>query len=95
MYMDGITDGMLRGLGLQVYSMGVNIADSLVSVVMVWILLPKYGASGYIAMIFFTEVFNFILSGGKLWAALRALPDARGKRGVKRRAFAQNNSCET
>ena len=62
MFLDAITDGMLKGLGQQVYSMGVNIADSLLSVALVWILLPIFGVAGFLFMVYFTECFNFLLS---------------------------------
>jgi stage V sporulation protein B len=52
MYLDGVTDAMLKGLGEQVYSMNVNIIDALISVFLVMILLPKYGMSGYIITIY-------------------------------------------
>jgi len=62
MFLDAITDGMLKGLGEQVYSMGVNIADSLLSVVLVYLLLPVFAVRGFIFMVFFTECFNFFFS---------------------------------
>ncbi|MBQ8975552.1 MAG: polysaccharide biosynthesis C-terminal domain-containing protein, partial [Oscillospiraceae bacterium] len=66
MYLDSITDGLLRGLGQQMYCMYVNIADSVLSVLLVWLTLPRWGIYGYIFMICFTEVFNFSLSMYKL-----------------------------
>ncbi len=62
MYMDTVTDGMLKGLGQQLYSMGVNIADAALSLALVFWLLPIYAIKAYIFMIFFTECFNFALS---------------------------------
>lgn len=62
MFLDSITDGMLKGLGQQVYSMGVNIADSLLSVILVYLLLPVFAIRGFIFMVFFTECFNFFFS---------------------------------
>jgi len=62
MFLDSITDGMLKGLGQQVYSMGVNIADSLLSVILVYLLLPIFAIRGFIFMVFFTECFNFLFS---------------------------------
>ena len=62
MYLDSVTDGMLRGLGQHMYSMKYNILDSLISVALVYFLLPRYAVMGYIFMICFTEVFNFALS---------------------------------
>jgi len=62
MFLDAITDGMLKGLGQQVYSMGINIADSLLSVILVYLLLPIFAIRGFIFMVFFTECFNFFFS---------------------------------
>lgn len=62
MYLDSITDGMLRGLGQQLHSMWYNIADSLISLILVYTLLPKWAVNGYIFIICFTEAFNFALS---------------------------------
>ena len=62
MYMDMAVDGCLKGLGEQMWCMGVNIIDSLTSLVLVWLLLPKYALSAYIAIIYFTETLNFVLS---------------------------------
>ena len=59
MFLDAISDGMLKGLGQQVYSMGVNIADSLISVVLIFFLLPIFGVWGYVWIVYFTEAFNF------------------------------------
>jgi stage V sporulation protein B len=62
MYLDSITDGMLRGLGQQMYSMKYNIMDSFITVILVYTLLPKFAVLGYIFIIYFTELFNFTLS---------------------------------
>ncbi len=66
MYLDSATDAMLKGLGYQVYSMNVNIIDSTLSVILVWILLPRYGIGGYIFTLFITEILNAMLSVSKL-----------------------------
>ena len=58
MYLDTTVDHMLKGLGEQFYSMVVNIADSLISVILVWLLLPKMGINGYIVTIYATELIN-------------------------------------
>lgn len=62
MYMDTVTDGMLKGLGQQMQSMTYNILDALLSVIMVYFLLPRYAVTAYVFTIFFTETFNFVLS---------------------------------
>ena len=42
--------------------MGVNIVDALLSVILVVILLPKFGIEGYIITVYFTELINAALS---------------------------------
>lgn len=62
MYMDTVTDGMLKGLGQQLHSMGINIADAMISVVLVYFFLPIWAINAYIVIIFITELFNFSFS---------------------------------
>ena len=62
MYIDTTVDHMLKGLGEQFYSMIVNIADALLSVFLVWFLLPHFGIIGYIITIYISELINASLS---------------------------------
>ncbi|MBO7150647.1 MAG: polysaccharide biosynthesis C-terminal domain-containing protein, partial [Clostridia bacterium] len=66
MFLDHMTDAMLKGLGEQVWTMWVNIADAVISVVLVILLLPVFGAKGYILVIILAEILNFSLSFGRL-----------------------------
>lgn len=71
MYLDGAVDAILKGLGQQVYTMGVNIADAGLSVILVWFLLPREGIWGYVAVIYITELLNDILSLYRLVSLLQ------------------------
>lgn len=62
MYLDHVTDAVLKGIGEQVYSMWVNITDSVLSVLLVLLLLPRTGILGYGAVIILMEGYNFLLS---------------------------------
>ena len=62
MYLDSAVDGLLKGLGEQLYSMRVNILDSTLSVIMVWLLLPHLGVWGYVLTVYVCEVVNGVLS---------------------------------
>ncbi len=62
MYIDTATDAMMKGLGEEVYSMNINIADALISVILVWLLVPRYGIMGYVVTIYISETFNTVLS---------------------------------
>ena len=66
MLVDHVTDAVLRGIGEQVYSMWVNIADSILSILLVLLLLPPLGARGYTTVILLAEIFNLSLSLGRL-----------------------------
>ena len=62
MYLDHVTDSMLKGIGEQVFSMWINITDSLLSVALVWLLIPRMGIMGYAVVIVIMEGYNFALS---------------------------------
>ena len=62
MYLDHVADNMLKGIGEEVYSMWVNIADSLLSLALVFFLLPVFGIVGYALVIILMEGFNFLFS---------------------------------
>ena len=66
MYLDHVADSMLKGIGEEVYSMWVNIADSLLSLLLVFLLLPVLGIAGYAVVIIGMEGFNFLLSAVRL-----------------------------
>ncbi|MBQ8858818.1 MAG: oligosaccharide flippase family protein [Clostridia bacterium] len=70
MYLDTVTDCILKGLGYQVYTMGVNIVDSLLSILLVVLLLPRFGAAGYVYVVILAELFNFSLSLARLCSIL-------------------------
>ena len=80
MYTDMSVDGCLKGLGQQVWSMGINIVDSLSGLGLVWLLLPRWGLEGYLFVIFATETLNFLLSALRLVKVCRSLPKAEGQR---------------
>ena len=71
MYLDHVTDSMLKGIGEHVYSMWVNITDSLLSVILVWFLIPRLGIAGYALVIILMEAYNFALSLFRLRGRIR------------------------
>ena len=66
MYVDTATDAILKGLGEQVYCMKVNIADALLSVILVTLLIPRLGILGYVVTIYVSELLNTVLSVHRL-----------------------------
>lgn len=70
MYTDLLCDGCLKGLGQQLWNMGINIFDALLGVLLVWKILPIYALGGYICIIYFNELLNFALSMLRLKSVL-------------------------
>ncbi len=62
MYIDSATDAILKGSGHHVYSMNVNIADTLTACLFAILLIPKIGITGYVISIYATEILNTTLS---------------------------------
>lgn len=72
MYLDTAVDSVLKGIGKQLYCMKVNIADSFLSLVLVLILVPKFGTSGYVVCVYAAELINAALSIGKMITETKA-----------------------
>ena len=70
MYTDTVVDGCLKGLGQQVWSMGINILDAALGVLLVYFLLPVGALSAYIGIIYFNELLNLTLSAARLRKAV-------------------------
>ncbi len=66
MYLDNISDSMLKGLGEQIYTMKVNVIDAASCVICVFFLVPKVGILGYVAVILLSEMINFTFSIARL-----------------------------
>ena len=67
MYVDIVTDGCLKGLGQMLWSMGFNISEAAIGVLLVAAVLPRRALEGYIFVIFFCEIYNFTVSMLRLW----------------------------
>lgn len=62
MYLDIVVDNLLKGLDQQFNSMKYNMADAALRVLLVLIFLRIFGIQAYIAIIFFSTIFNAGLS---------------------------------
>ncbi len=93
MYTDMTVDGCLKGLGQQVWSMGINILDALAGLVLVWLLLPKYALTAYLAILYGTELLNFALSLWRLGRVMRCPAGSRDDGSSSRRRGAGSERC--
>lgn len=71
MYVDLVIDNILKGIDAQISVVFINIADCLVTIAFIYFCIPHLGFVGYLISIFISEIFNIILSGGKLFLLLR------------------------
>lgn len=66
MYLDTAVDALLKGMGEQVYTMKVNIADAATGLFLVCVLTPRLGIYGYLLTTWICEIGNLWASIGKL-----------------------------
>lgn len=66
MYIDNIIDNMLKGINEQVSVMVCNIIDLLVTISIIFFIVPIMGMYGYILSIFVSELLNFSISSMQL-----------------------------
>lgn len=69
MYTDNILDSMLKGLNKQFGVMVCNLLDLLLTIGILYFLLPVFGITGYLLAILISEVFNFCVSFFQLYKA--------------------------
>ncbi len=67
MYQDNILDNILKGLDKQFDVMFCNILDLIITISILYFLLPTLGILGYILSIMVSEIFNFCLSYFQLY----------------------------
>lgn len=67
LYMDSLVDGMQKGLGQHVYTARYNTLTSILDVILLFLLLPKYGIGGYFFVFTLTHAVNFYLSISRLF----------------------------
>ena len=66
MYLDHAVDAILKGLGEQLYCMKINILDSALCTLLVYLLCPRIGIYGYILTVYIAESINMALSLARL-----------------------------
>ena len=66
MYIDSIIDGMLKGINQNISVMFCNILDLIVTIAIIYFIVPKIGLAGYVLSIFVSEILNFTISAIQL-----------------------------
>lgn len=74
LYLDTIVDGMHKGLGQQIYCVRYNTFTSLLDVLLLFFLLPRFGIDGYFFAFTATHAVNFYLSLNRLLKVTGYIP---------------------
>ena len=72
MYLDSISDGILKGLDQQAFSFRTAISDSVIRIFLILILLPIFGLRGFIWIMYFSNALTCGLNVGRLLKVSRA-----------------------
>lgn len=71
LYLDVVVDSLLKGMDEQFNSMKYNFCDSLLRVLLILCLLRFFGMESYVAILFFSTIFNAALSLRRLMQVTR------------------------
>ncbi len=66
MYLDSISDGILKGLDQQLFTFRTAIGDSLIRIILILVLLPKAGLWGFILIMYFSNFLTCFLNVSRL-----------------------------
>ncbi len=66
MYLDCVCDGMLKGIDCQRFCFFVGISDSVIRVLLILLLMKRYGIIAFIGIMYFSNFFTCFLNTGKL-----------------------------
>lgn len=66
MYLDSISDGMLKGMDQQMTTFRISVVDSVLRIILVLFLLPLYGMTGFLIIMYISNLLTCLLNVGKL-----------------------------
>lgn len=72
MYLDSISDGILKGLDQQSFTFRTAISDSVIRIILILLILPVFGLRGFIWIMYFSNVLTCFLNVGRLLKVSKA-----------------------
>lgn len=79
MYLDAISDGILKGLDLQKFTFFTSVGDSTVRIILILLFLPRFGIKSFILIMYFSNFITGFLNTKKLIKASRVKFDFAGE----------------
>ncbi len=72
MYLDSVSDGILKGLDQQIFTFRTAISDSVIRIILILLLLPLSGMRGFILIMYFSNALTCFLNVKQLLKVSRA-----------------------
>ncbi len=66
MYLDSISDGILKGLDQQLFTFRTAVSDSTLRIILILLILPFSGMKGFIGIMYFSNILTCFLNVGRL-----------------------------
>ncbi len=66
MYLDSISDGILKGLDQQNFTFRTAVSDSTIRIILILLVLPFFGMKGFIGIMYFSNALTCFLNVGRL-----------------------------
>ncbi len=66
MFMDSVSSGILNGMGKQTSLLMHGISDSIIRIILVWVLVPQYGINAFLMVIAVSNIFTCTLTVTKV-----------------------------
>ncbi len=66
MYLESMVDGILKGLNQQVHSLAYSVTDSALRIVLIVLVVPKFGMGGFLGVMVISNVMTSFLNVGRL-----------------------------
>ncbi len=66
MYLDSVSDGILKGLDQQLFTFRTSICDSSIRIVLIVLLVSRYGLNGFIGIMYFSNFLTCFLNVRRL-----------------------------
>ncbi|MGN0974825.1 MAG: polysaccharide biosynthesis C-terminal domain-containing protein [Gemmiger sp.] len=74
MYLESMVDGVLKGLGEQWATFRYSLLDSLLRIAGIWVLLPRFGIRGFLAVMAFSNLATCFLNTTRMLRCTKIRP---------------------
>lgn len=77
MYVETVSDGLLKAIGEQVQTLKFSIYNSILRLLLIWFLVSRTGVEGYLFLLVVSNTFTYLLCRIRLYKATRVAPNLK------------------